>query len=177
MQMQKLGMVKQNVNASTYRCVRDVATFRKGVRAVQMVGRANEHHPPPTFTPPELPKKVHVRGDVARDRGEEISLINRNHRSAAPTALLSPMANQLMNSTTTRQVNKVKPNVTRQPPDTPTSRSSGGNQNNNGVSLPAGLADDQSKDFDFEKTEMKYDSTGILPSHWSEEPGDAAASF
>nr|XP_026492800.1 calcium-activated potassium channel slowpoke isoform X20 [Vanessa tameamea] len=154
---------------------KNLATFRKGVRAVQMVGRANDHHPPPTFTPPELPKKVHVR------------VINRNHRSAAPTALLSPMANQLMNTTTTRQVNKVKPNVNRVPPDTntqdqdtnyqayhlayevkklmPTSRSSGGNQNSNGVSLPAGLADDQSKDFDFEKTEMKYDSTGMF--HWS----------
>lgn len=23
---------------------------------------ADDHHPPPTFTPPELPKKVHVRG-------------------------------------------------------------------------------------------------------------------
>ncbi|XP_047529106.1 calcium-activated potassium channel slowpoke isoform X9 [Vanessa atalanta] len=126
-------------------------------------------------------------GEIARERGEDISLINRNHRSAAPTALLSPMANQLMNTTTTRQVNKVKPNVNRVPPDTntqdqdtnyqayhlayevkklmPTSRSSGGNQNSNGVSLPAGLADDQSKDFDFEKTEMKYDSTGMF--HWS----------
>ncbi|XP_045534897.1 calcium-activated potassium channel slowpoke isoform X13 [Papilio machaon] len=102
--------------------------------------------------------------EVARERGEDISLINRNHRSAAPNALLSPMANQLAN-TTTRQVNKVKPNVNRAPPDTPTSRSSGGNQNSNGVSLPAGLADDQSKDFDFEKTEMKYDSTGMF--HWS----------
>ncbi|XP_013164701.1 PREDICTED: calcium-activated potassium channel slowpoke isoform X10 [Papilio xuthus] len=122
---------------------KNLATFRKGVRAVQMVGRASE---------------------VARERGEDISLINRNHRNAAPTALLSPMANQLAN-TTTRQVNKVKPNVNRAPPDTPTSRSSGGNQNSNGVSLPAGLADDQSKDFDFEKTEMKYDSTGMF--HWS----------
>ncbi|XP_048007404.1 calcium-activated potassium channel slowpoke isoform X10 [Leguminivora glycinivorella] len=102
--------------------------------------------------------------EIARERGEDISLINRNHRSA-PNALLSPNANQLMNTTTTRQVNKVKPNVNRAPPDTPTSRSSGGNQNSNGVSLPAGLADDQSKDFDFEKTEMKYDSTGMF--HWS----------
>ncbi|XP_060801709.1 calcium-activated potassium channel slowpoke isoform X1 [Amyelois transitella] len=144
---------------------KNLATFRKGVRAVQMVGRANDHHPPPTFTPPELPKKVHVRGEIARERGEDTSLINRNHRNAAPTTLLSPMANQLMNTTTTRQVNKVKPNVNRAPPDTPTSRSSGGNQNSNGVSLPAGLADDQSKDFDFEKTEMKYDSTGMF--HWS----------
>ncbi|XP_038222979.1 calcium-activated potassium channel slowpoke isoform X2 [Zerene cesonia] len=169
MMMMQSGMVKQSLN--TYRSVPD-----------------DDHHPPPTFTPPELPKKVHLRGsEVARDRGEDISLINRNHRNAAPTTLLSPMANQLMNSTTTRQVNKVKPNVTRAPPETnqqeqdtnyqayhlayevkklmPTSRSSGGNQNSNGVSLPAGLADDQSKDFDFEKTEMKYDSTGMF--HWS----------
>ncbi|XP_061711337.1 calcium-activated potassium channel slowpoke isoform X4 [Cydia pomonella] len=182
MMMMQTGMVKQ---INSYRGL-DVATFRKGVRAVQMVGRANDHHPPPTFTPPELPKKVHHRGEIARERGEDISLINRNHRSA-PNALLSPNANQLMNTTTTRQVNKVKPNVNRAPPDTnppdqdtnyqayhlayevkklmPTSRSSGGNQNSNGVSLPAGLADDQSKDFDFEKTEMKYDSTGMF--HWS----------
>ena len=49
----------------------------------------------------------------------------------------------------------------------PTSRGSGtGNQaGTNGVSMPAGIADDQSKDFDFEKTEMKYDSTGMF--HWS----------
>lgn len=48
----------------------------------------------------------------------------------------------------------------------PTSRSSSNSQNQNGgVSLPAGIADDQSKDFDFEKTEMKYDSTGMF--HWS----------
>lgn len=47
----------------------------------------------------------------------------------------------------------------------PTSRGSGGNnQNSNGVALPVGLADDQAKDFDFEKTEMKYDSTGMF--HW-----------
>nr|CAI5825772.1 unnamed protein product [Callosobruchus analis] len=75
----------------------------------------------------------------------------------------------------TKQVNKVKPNVNRTSTETvvspgynsrPTSRTSGGtNQNNNGVALPVGLADDQAKDFDFEKTEMKYDSTGMF--HWS----------
>lgn len=48
----------------------------------------------------------------------------------------------------------------------PTSRGGGsGTQQGNGVSMPAGIADDQSKDFDFEKTEMKYDSTGMF--HWS----------
>ncbi|XP_058467530.1 calcium-activated potassium channel slowpoke isoform X25 [Malaya genurostris] len=141
------------------------------------------HHPAPTFTPPELPKRVHVRGIS--------SVINRNRRNNVP----SPTSNQLLNST--KQVNKVKPNVNRQPPDNlispstynrppdteqspyagyqlayevkklmPTSRGSGsGAQNQNGVTLQAGIADDQSKDFDFEKTEMKYDSTGMF--HWS----------
>ena len=31
--------------------------------------------------------------------------------------------------------------------------------------LQVGIADDQAKDFDFERTEMKYDSTGMF--HWS----------
>jgi len=48
----------------------------------------------------------------------------------------------------------------------PTQRSSAGsNQNNNGNNMHVGIADDQAKDFDFEKTEMKYDSTGMF--HWS----------
>uniref|UniRef100_A0A8D8MW37 Calcium-activated potassium channel slowpoke n=1 Tax=Culex pipiens TaxID=7175 RepID=A0A8D8MW37_CULPI len=111
---------------------------------------------------------TYIDGDITRDR-EDINLINRNRRSNIP----SPSPNQMLNST--KQVNKVKPNVNRQPPDNivspstynrPTSRGSGsGAQNQNGVTLQAGIADDQSKDFDFEKTEMKYDSTGMF--HWS----------
>ncbi|XP_054081638.1 calcium-activated potassium channel slowpoke isoform X5 [Zeugodacus cucurbitae] len=186
-----------------------VATFRKGVRAVQMVGRAkddeyslysNDFHPAPTFTPPELPKRVHVRGsvtgDMTRDR-EDVNLINRNGRRTNGTGNGSTGLH--MNSIAAKQVNKVKPTINRQqvegqvispsqynrPPENdanpyagyqlayevkklmPTSRSSGtGTQNQNGgVTLPAGIADDQSKDFDFEKTEMKYDSTGMF--HWS----------
>uniref|UniRef100_A0AAG5CTF6 BK channel n=1 Tax=Anopheles atroparvus TaxID=41427 RepID=A0AAG5CTF6_ANOAO len=97
------------------------------------------------------------------------NLINRNRRSNVSIS----GSNQMLNST--KQVNKVKPNVNRQPPDNlmspstynrPTSRGSGsGAQSQNGVTLQAGIADDQSKDFDFEKTEMKYDSTGMF--HWS----------
>lgn len=47
----------------------------------------------------------------------------------------------------------------------PTTRggSAGTNMSNNGIQI--GIADDQAKDFDFEKTEMKYDSTGMF--HWS----------
>ncbi|XP_076298529.1 calcium-activated potassium channel slo isoform X44 [Lasioglossum baleicum] len=170
-----------------------VATFRKGVRAVQMVGRAsedfsypNDHHPPPTFTPPELPKMVHVRGtgEVSRDRDDPNAM--RNHRNSVGMTM--------MNST--KQVNKVKPNVNRAPSDSltsptqpynqrsqeesaypgyhlayevkklmPTSRASGGTNVNNNGGLQVGIADDQAKDFDFEKTEMKYDSTGMF--HWS----------
>ena len=46
----------------------------------------------------------------------------------------------------------------------PTSRSSGGGNGGTGNGLTVGIADDQAKDFDFEKTEMKYDSTGMF--HW-----------
>ena len=47
----------------------------------------------------------------------------------------------------------------------PTSRAAGGaNGQNNNNQLQVGIADDQAKDFDFEKTEMKYDSTGMF--HW-----------
>nr|XP_043067670.1 calcium-activated potassium channel slowpoke isoform X6 [Drosophila bipectinata] len=170
----------------------------------------DEHHPAPTFTPPELPKRVHVRGsvsgDITRDR-EDTNLLNRNLRRPNGTGNGTGAMHHMNNTAAAaaaaaagKQVNKVKPtvNVSRQvegqvispsqynrPPENdanpyagyqlayevkklmPTSRSSGtGTQNQNGgVSLPAGIADDQSKDFDFEKTEMKYDSTGMF--HWS----------
>ncbi|XP_025162356.1 calcium-activated potassium channel slowpoke isoform X38 [Harpegnathos saltator] len=163
---------------------KNLATFRKGVRAVQMVGRANDHHPPPTFTPPELPKMVHVRGEISRERDDPNAM--RNHRNSVGMTM--------MNST--KQVNKVKPNVNRATNDSmsspnqpynqrsqeesayagyhlayevkklmPTSRASGGTNVNNNGGLQVGIADDQAKDFDFEKTEMKYDSTGMF--HWS----------
>ncbi|XP_068912591.1 calcium-activated potassium channel slowpoke isoform X1 [Tenebrio molitor] len=165
--MMQTGMVKQGLNAPYQRCLDD------------------DHHPPPTFTPPELPKKVHVRGDM--NRHDDMHLTHRNQNQQRNSTVPN-MVNSI------KQVNKVKPNVTRnenivspgynsRPPEQdtstyagyhlayevkklmPTSRSSGGtNQNNNGVALPVGLADDQAKDFDFEKTEMKYDSTGMF--HW-----------
>ncbi|XP_034175046.1 calcium-activated potassium channel slo isoform X17 [Osmia lignaria lignaria] len=170
---------------------KNLATFRKGVRAVQMVGKAsedfsytNDHHPPPTFTPPELPKMVHVRGEISRERDDPNAM--RNHRNSVGMTM--------MNST--KQVNKVKPNVNRTTNDNllsptqpynqrsqeesaypgyhlayevkklmPTSRASAGTNVNNNGGLQVGIADDQAKDFDFEKTEMKYDSTGMF--HWS----------
>ncbi|XP_037912352.1 calcium-activated potassium channel slowpoke isoform X41 [Hermetia illucens] len=112
-------------------------------------------------------------GEITRDR-EDINLINRNRRAPSSTTNGVTTSSSLHVNSTTKQVNKVKP-VNRQSADNivspssynrPTSRGSGsGTQNTNGVTLPAGIADDQSKDFDFEKTEMKYDSTGMF--HWS----------
>ncbi|XP_071452103.1 calcium-activated potassium channel slowpoke isoform X18 [Hetaerina americana] len=117
-----------------------------------------------------------------RDR-EDPMLGNRNQRNTQV----------MVNST--KQVNKVKPNVNRATSDNlgspnqgynrnqedttyagyhlayevkklmPTSRGSGGTNMNNNGGLQVGIADDQAKDFDFEKTEMKYDSTGMF--HWS----------
>ncbi|RZF41590.1 hypothetical protein LSTR_LSTR000304 [Laodelphax striatellus] len=111
---------------------------------------------------------------------------NRNIRNNTPP-------NALMNST--KQVNKVKPTVNRNHNEVispqnqynrstqedasyagyhlayevkklmPTQRSTPGNNVNNNGGLTVGIADDQAKDFDFEKTEMKYDSTGMF--HWS----------
>ncbi|KAL7018338.1 hypothetical protein ACKWTF_010719 [Chironomus riparius] len=101
------------------------------------------------------------------------NFINRNRRMPS----VSSGSHQMLNSIQTKQVNKVKPNVNRPPNgaegvvvspssyNRPTARGGSGTQNTNGVTLQAGIADDQSKDFDFEKTEMKYDSTGMF--HWS----------
>ncbi|EGI61016.1 Calcium-activated potassium channel slowpoke, partial [Acromyrmex echinatior] len=90
----------------------------------------------------------------------------RNHRNSIGMTMIN----------STKQVNKVKPNVNRATNDSlsspnqpynqrPTSRASGGTNVNNNGGLQVGIADDQAKDFDFEKTEMKYDSTGMF--HWS----------
>ncbi|XP_047343526.1 calcium-activated potassium channel slowpoke isoform X31 [Vespa velutina] len=149
---------------------KNLATFRKGVRAVQMVGRASEDFSYPS--------------EINREREDPNAM--RNHRNSVGMAM--------MNST--KQVNKVKPNVNRATNDSlsspnqpynqrsqeesayagyhlayevkklmPTSRASGGTNVNNNGGLQVGIADDQAKDFDFEKTEMKYDSTGMF--HWS----------
>ncbi|XP_047343529.1 calcium-activated potassium channel slowpoke isoform X34 [Vespa velutina] len=123
-------------------------------------------------------------GEINREREDPNAM--RNHRNSVGMAM--------MNST--KQVNKVKPNVNRATNDSlsspnqpynqrsqeesayagyhlayevkklmPTSRASGGTNVNNNGGLQVGIADDQAKDFDFEKTEMKYDSTGMF--HWS----------
>ncbi|RLU26450.1 hypothetical protein DMN91_000245 [Ooceraea biroi] len=119
----------------------------------------------------ELTLLSSVLGEISRERDDPNAMFPyvaamRNHRNS--------IGMTMMNST--KQVNKVKPNVNRATNDSlsspnqpynqrPTSRSSGGTNVNNNGGLQVGIADDQAKDFDFEKTEMKYDSTGMF--HWS----------
>ncbi|XP_032666752.1 calcium-activated potassium channel slowpoke isoform X23 [Odontomachus brunneus] len=126
----------------------------------------------------------YLDGEISRERDDPNAM--RNHRNSVGMTM--------MNST--KQVNKVKPNVNRATNDSlsspnqpynqrsqeesayagyhlayevkklmPTSRASAGTNVNNNGGLQVGIADDQAKDFDFEKTEMKYDSTGMF--HWS----------
>ncbi|KZS18977.1 Calcium-activated potassium channel slowpoke [Daphnia magna] len=94
-----------------------------------------------------------------------------NQHNAATTPLLSAV--NKTHSSTNRTINKLTGNSSSvrgvidgghsPSPDfnaRPTSRGSAGNGTHN-----TGIADDQARDFDFEKTEMKYDSTGMF--HWS----------
>ncbi|XP_033609647.1 calcium-activated potassium channel slowpoke isoform X3 [Cryptotermes secundus] len=184
MMMMQSGMMKGGFNNTT------ATSYQSYLEADEDYLYANDHHPPPTFTPPELPKKVHVRGEAGREKEDSLM---RNHQGM-PTAMVNSMSSS-------KQVNKVKPTVNRSTPDNmavspsqqpgggggynrpqedstyagyhlayevkklmPTSRASGGNNMNNNGGLQVGIADDQAKDFDFEKTEMKYDSTGMF--HW-----------
>ncbi|KAL0133641.1 hypothetical protein PUN28_000960 [Cardiocondyla obscurior] len=126
----------------------------------------------------------YLDGEISRERDDPS--VMRNHRNSIGMTVIN----------STKQVNKVKPNVNRTTNDSlsspnqpyyqrsqeesayagyhlayevkklmPTSRASGGTNINNNGGLQVGIADDQAKDFDFEKTEMKYDSTGMF--HWS----------
>ncbi|XP_011691444.1 PREDICTED: calcium-activated potassium channel slowpoke isoform X15 [Wasmannia auropunctata] len=126
----------------------------------------------------------YLDGEISRERDDPNAM--RNHRNSVGMTLIN----------STKQVNKVKPNVNRATNDSlsspnqpynqrsqeesayagyhlayevkklmPTSRASGSTNVNNNGGLQVGIADDQAKDFDFEKTEMKYDSTGMF--HWS----------
>ncbi|XP_071543171.1 calcium-activated potassium channel slowpoke isoform X26 [Panulirus ornatus] len=125
---------------------KNLALFRKGVRAVQLVGRtiANQNS----------------SGQPLVNAAKTLAAVKKNGGRPAD-ALTSPSQgyNRLTEDNTysyhlSYEVKKLMP----------TSRSSGGGNGGNNNGLTVGIADDQAKDFDFEKTEMKYDSTGMF--HW-----------
>nr|XP_053652329.1 calcium-activated potassium channel slowpoke-like isoform X11 [Cherax quadricarinatus] len=140
----------------------EVALFRKGVRAVQLVGRTSD--------------KIPVRDGIANQNSSGQPLVNAAKTLTAakknggrPTdALTSP--SQGYNRSVPQQDRLTEDNTYSYHLSyevkklMPTSRSSGGGNGSNNNGLTVGIADDQAKDFDFEKTEMKYDSTGMF--HW-----------
>ncbi|EFX85873.1 hypothetical protein DAPPUDRAFT_313756 [Daphnia pulex] len=113
---------------------KNLAVFRKGVRAVQVIGRASEllrdDDPRCKYPPLKTLGQLLMTRVVLLSQSKEDSSYAGYH--------LSYEVKKLM----------------------PTSRGSAGNGSHN-----TGIADDQARDFDFEKTEMKYDSTGMF--HWS----------
>nr|XP_053652333.1 calcium-activated potassium channel slowpoke-like isoform X14 [Cherax quadricarinatus] len=131
----------------------EVALFRKGVRAVQLVGRtiANQNS----------------SGQPLVNAAKTLTAAKKN--GGRPTdALTSP--SQGYNRSVPQQDRLTEDNTYSYHLSyevkklMPTSRSSGGGNGSNNNGLTVGIADDQAKDFDFEKTEMKYDSTGMF--HW-----------
>ncbi|XP_040063104.1 calcium-activated potassium channel slowpoke isoform X2 [Ixodes scapularis] len=150
----------------------------------------------PTFTPPEIPKRVKLRVEE-----ESFSYVatqpqvgnnnDQNRVSSAPKPKPSTKKHDQSNSLTSpneRGGRSAPPSYASPVSDTchvtrtaapdmfaglhlayevkklmPTSRGTNGTGNSqNEKPFPVGLSDDQAKDF--EKTEMKYDSTGMF--HW-----------
>ncbi|XP_071543177.1 calcium-activated potassium channel slowpoke isoform X32 [Panulirus ornatus] len=138
-----------------------------------------------TYTPPELPKRLlnNSRGDkipvsdgIANQNSSGQPLVNAAKTLAAVKKNGGRPADAL--TSPSQGYNRSVPQQDRLTEDNtysyhlsyevkklmPTSRSSGGGNGGNNNGLTVGIADDQAKDFDFEKTEMKYDSTGMF--HW-----------
>ncbi|XP_042209866.1 calcium-activated potassium channel slowpoke-like isoform X7 [Homarus americanus] len=138
-----------------------------------------------TYTPPELPKrllnnsrgdKIPVRDGLANQNSSGQPLVNAAKTLATAKKNGGRPADAL--TSPSQGYNRSVPQQDRLTEDNtysyhlsyevkklmPTSRSSGGGNGGTNNGLTVGIADDQAKDFDFEKTEMKYDSTGMF--HW-----------
>ncbi|XP_029668098.1 calcium-activated potassium channel slowpoke isoform X22 [Formica exsecta] len=140
-----------------------VATFRKGVRAVQMVGRASEISRE-RDDPSAMRNHRNSVGMTMMNSTKQVNKVKPNVNRATNDSLSSP--NQPYNQRSQEESAYAGYHLAYEVKKLmPTSRASGGTNVNNNGGLQVGIADDQAKDFDFEKTEMKYDSTGMF--HWS----------
>merc|ERR1712223_2384443 len=149
---------------------KNLAKFRTGVRAIQLVGRANDEFDN-AFC------KFSQKTNSLANSNPTAPLIQPSLRNTALSALAKkpgikddgklPMMNgrgpkgpnnNVLEETyggyhLSYEVKKLMP----------TNKSE--NRSQKPQKLEVGIADDQAKDFDFEKTEMKYDSTGMF--HWT----------
>ncbi|XP_015604783.1 calcium-activated potassium channel slowpoke isoform X36 [Cephus cinctus] len=142
---------------------KNLATFRKGVRAVQMVGRASEISRE-RDDPNAMRNHRNSVGMTMMNSTKQVNKVKPNVNRAPNDSLSSP--NQPYNQRSQEESAYAGYHLAYEVKKLmPTSRGSGGTNVNNNGGLQVGIADDQAKDFDFEKTEMKYDSTGMF--HWS----------
>ncbi|XP_029668101.1 calcium-activated potassium channel slowpoke isoform X25 [Formica exsecta] len=142
---------------------KNLATFRKGVRAVQMVGRASEISRE-RDDPSAMRNHRNSVGMTMMNSTKQVNKVKPNVNRATNDSLSSP--NQPYNQRSQEESAYAGYHLAYEVKKLmPTSRASGGTNVNNNGGLQVGIADDQAKDFDFEKTEMKYDSTGMF--HWS----------
>ncbi|KAL6422488.1 hypothetical protein ACFW04_010646 [Cataglyphis niger] len=142
---------------------KNLATFRKGVRAVQMVGRASEISRE-RDDPSVMRNHRNSVGMTMMNSTKQVNKVKPNVNRATNDSLSSP--NQPYNQRSQEESAYAGYHLAYEVKKLmPTSRASGGTNVNNNGGLQVGIADDQAKDFDFEKTEMKYDSTGMF--HWS----------
>ncbi|XP_014488339.1 PREDICTED: calcium-activated potassium channel slowpoke isoform X29 [Dinoponera quadriceps] len=142
---------------------KNLATFRKGVRAVQMVGRASEISRE-RDDPNAMRNHRNSVGMTMMNSTKQVNKVKPNVNRATNDSLSSP--NQPYNQRSQEESAYAGYHLAYEVKKLmPTSRASGGTNVNNNGGLQVGIADDQAKDFDFEKTEMKYDSTGMF--HWS----------
>uniref|UniRef100_A0A8D8M945 Calcium-activated potassium channel slowpoke n=1 Tax=Cacopsylla melanoneura TaxID=428564 RepID=A0A8D8M945_9HEMI len=103
MLMMQEGMVKGDSMGPP----EDVATFRKGVRAIQLVGRASEVEFP--FSEPSDNGISKEKADACKFETESLIGLRSHKSNAIPPSALSAANNQVP----MKQVNKVKPVVNR----------------------------------------------------------------
>jgi len=131
---------------------KNLAKFRTGVRAIQLVGRAmanSKSNGPQQVNNvnQKLPVPIVKKNMMSKEENGKKSMMNGRVK----------MANNTVDDTyggyhLSYEVKKLMP----------TNKTSVQQKTSK---LEVGIADDQAKDFDFAKTEMKYDSTGMF--HWT----------
>merc|ERR550519_1163021 len=97
----------------------------------------------------------HIAADGKNSNGVATS------KSSAPTSALANAAKAVTSvkkNVSVKEENGMKNSMNGRPTNKASVQQKSGK-------MEVGIADDQAKDFDFEKTEMKYDSTGMF--HWT----------
>merc|ERR1712106_910402 len=140
-----------------------MGTFRKGVRAIQMVGKTSAINSEEnsmankTGATPATPFSAALSKPLLNIKNSVMAKEENGNKPVMNGRLIPIGPNGLVDETyggyhISYEVKKLMP--TNKPAD----------QQKNGK-MEVGIADDQAKDFDFAKTEMKYDSTGMF--HWT----------